>query len=625
MAKLEIPVIDLTPQSRKSDYQDYWWLEANGDVHNHVWSVATKLEDQARERQLDDLRNARLTTNRQFLSLNIPSVAGRSNYKPPTDASRLTLNVIKSCVDTAAAKISKSKPRPQFVTSGGDWKLKKKSKQLTKYLDGLFDSANVYPIAQECFVDACTFGTGVLKVLIKDEESIAVERVLAQEILVDEAESYYSNPRQLHHRKFMSRNLLSSMFPQAKDKIATAQSTIVANDASQEDLITVVESWHLSSSSKAKDGRRTICISNATLVDEVWKHDFFPFAFLRWSKLPVGFFGQGLAEELTGIQIEINKILRNIQAAQAVMSVPRVFMESGSIINQAKLQPNPEGLSVVPYQGAQPTFLSAPAMPGEIYSHLDRLVNKAYEITGISQLSASSKKPGGLDSGVAIREFQDIESERFILVGQRWEELFLDVAKIAIELSRDLYEINPELNVTVASRSSMEKIKWKDINLKKDQFVMRCFPTSILPTTPAGRLQTIQEFIQAGFLTKEEGMSLLDFPDLERANNLGTAAVDDVMTILENIVDEGEYTTPEPYMNLELCVKLAQSMYLRSRNNNVPEDRLELLRRFIDEAKGMLTPPEPPAAPQAPMPPQDQLAVPEPLPQSDLIPQVPPM
>lgn len=622
MANQQIPVIDLTPQSRKSDYQDHWWQEPKDNAHNHVWSIATKLEDQARERQLDDLRNARLTSNRQFLSLNIPSVAGRSNYKPPSDASRLTLNVIKSCVDTASAKISKAKPRPQFITSGGDWKLKKKSKQLTKYLDGLFDAAQVYPTAQEVFVDACTFGTGVLKVIIQDEDHIAVERVLPQEILVDEAESYYSNPRQIHHRKFMSRTQLMAMFPDQEANIRTAATTIVANDASQEDMVTVVESWHLPTKANAKDGRRTICISNATLVDEVWKHDFFPFAFLRWSKLPVGFFGQGLAEELTGIQIEINKILRNIQAAQAVMSVPRVFMESGSIVNSSKLQPNPEGLSVVPYQGNQPTFLTASAMPGEIYSHLDRLVNKAYEITGISQLSASSKKPGGLDSGVAIREFQDIESERFILVGQRWEQLFLDIAKIAIELSRDLYEINPDLNVTVASRSSMEKIKWKEIDLKKDQFVMRCFPTSILPTTPAGRLQAVQELIQGGFLTKEEGGALLDFPDLERANNLSTAAVDDVMSIIEDIVDEGEYTTPEPYFNLDLCVKLGQSMYLRSRKNNVPEDRLELLRRFIDDSKNLLTPPESPAPPPAP-PAEAPLATPEPLPQSDLLPQVP--
>jgi hypothetical protein len=614
---MKIPTIDLTPAKRKDSLADHWWQEDSDTVHNHVWSMVTKLEDQARERQLDDQRNARLVSNRQFLSLNIPSVAGRSTNRPTQDTARLTLNVIKSCVDTAAAKISKSKPRPQFVTSGGDHKLKKKAKQLTKYLDGLFDSARVYPTAQEVFVDACTFGTGVLKVFIKDEECIAVERVLPQEILVDEAESYYSNPRQLHHRKFISRTLLASMFPEHKDLIATAASTVVANDVSQEDLVTVVESWHLPSSKQAQDGRRVICVSNVTLVDEPWVHDFFPFAFFRWSKLPVGFFGQGLAEELTGIQIEINKILRNIQSAQAVMSVPRVFLDSPANVPSAKLQPNPEGLSVVYYQGSQPTFLTAPAMPGEVYSHLDRLVNKAYEITGISQLSASSKKPGGLDSGVAIREFQDIESERFILVGQRWEQLFLDVASIAIELSKALYEINPQLNVTIATRSVMEKIKWKDVDMDQDKYVMRCFPTSILPTTPAGRLQAVQEMIQAGFVSKEEGMNLLDFPDLERANSINNAAVDDVMSILEKIVDEGEYTTPEPYFDLKLCIRLAQGMYLRSRNNAVPEERLELLRRFIDDCNFLSTPPAPPAALPAPAP---QLAVPEAPPTSDLLP-----
>ena len=58
----------------------------------------------------------------------------------------------------------------------------------------------------------------------------------------------------------------------------------------------------------------------------------------------------------------------------------------------------------------------------DLFMHLDRLYNRSFEIAGISQLSAQSSKPSGLDSGRALREFSDIESERF---QRKWTKLDL--------------------------------------------------------------------------------------------------------------------------------------------------------------------------------------------------------
>ncbi len=58
-------------------------------------------------------------------------------------------------------------------------------------------------------------------------------------------------------------------------------------------MIKVIESWHLKSGPKAKDGKHTICISSATLFEEQYDKDYFPFVFFRWGDRPVGFFGQG--------------------------------------------------------------------------------------------------------------------------------------------------------------------------------------------------------------------------------------------------------------------------------------------------------------------------------------------
>lgn len=614
---MKVPSIDMTPRRATDQANVRWWTEKS-NIHSHVWAIASRLNDDANARRQDNARHAQLYTGQARHSLSLSP----SHQKPSHKNNRLTLNVIKSCIDTAAAKISQSRPRPSFLTSGGDFTLTKRAKQLTKYMDGLYDAEKVYQIGQSAFRDSLIFSTGIVKVY-SDGTKVCFERILPDDILLDEGESFYGQPRQLHQRRYIHRDTLADHFPKQATAILEAQTSFSDQDSANPDMIAVVESWHLQSSPKSKDGRRTVTISNATLVDEAYDRESFPFAILRWNEPLTGFFGQGLAEELSGIQLEINKILRNIQSAQNLCAVPRVFLESATQVNGASLQPNPEGLSVVRFTGQAPIFRTADAMPSEVYSHLDRLVNKAYEITGISQLSAAAKKPAGLDSGVALREYEDIQSERFVLVGQRYEQFFIDLAKLAVEESQSLYEDNPQLNVLVAVKGNAEKIKWKEVNLKRDQYILRCFPTSLLPTTPAGRLQAVQELIQAEMVTKDEGMALLDFPDLERTMSLNTSSYEDAMTIVEQIVEDAVYTTPEPYMNLELCIKVGQSMYLKSRNNKVPEERLELLRRFIDDCMELQKSKQEQQAPLVTPPVIPQLAVPESLPQSDLLPMAP--
>jgi hypothetical protein len=619
-----------------------WWL-VDKDVHNHAFAVAQRIDKDSSFRRNMNLRYARLYANRELMGLGVGLYAKASQVG---QARGVTLNIIKSCVDAAAAKIASARPRPRFLTSGGDWKLQAKAKKLTKFMDGLFAAHNVYEVGQRCFVDSGVFGTGAMKVFGQNGQP-CFERVLVDELLVDDSEGFYGEPRQMHQRKYIPRDVLLESF--GKDealaheiKAATAGGKDVALDKAA-DLIQVIESWHLRSGPEAKDGRHCISIANATLLNEPYEKDRFPFVFLRWSPALVGFWGTGIAEEITGIQVEINKILRNIQNAMHLTAFPRVFVENGSMLNTDAL--NTFG-GIVKYTGQRPQFDSPIAMNAETYQHLERLKNYAYEIVGISQLSASSKKPAGLESGRALRDFQDIESERFIIAGQRYEQFYMDAADLAIDVMADLYEENPKLAVKVAGKGFIEEIPWKDVNMKRDQYVMRVFPTSILPTLPAGRLEAVQDLIEGQFITREEGVALLDFPDLESVVSLTTAAYEDVMQLLQKIVEDGEYESPEPYMNLALCVKLGQSMYLKAKQQNTPEERLELLRRFIDDADAMAkqkmeaeqplapvaTAPAP-MDPMAAMPPMDPamglpgldvapMAAPEALPPTDLLPPV---
>lgn len=627
----------------ESDTYRYWWSNKN-QLHQNIYNYLEHLEQNQNYRNTDNLRYMKLYGNYEMLGLD--SYSYNRTETSYNVKHRVTLNIIQSMVDTVVSKIAKNKPKPTFLTEGGDWSLQRKAKKLTKFCEGIFNSCDLYDEGIKAFQDACIFGTGAIKIF-KQDGNIKAERVFIDEIKIDDAESFYGKPRQMHQIKYIHRDVLKSMFPEHKTVIDMQTDTAkysTSNYSNAKDMIRVVESWHLPSGKDGKDGVHAITIKDATLFSEEYEKEYFPFVFMHWTRRPVGFFGQGMAEQLQGIQLEINKILRTIQVSMHLTSIPKVFIEASSKVVTAHLNNKIGG--IVRYAGTKPSYESVGAIPAELFSHLDRLYNRAYEVAGISQLSARSLKPAGLDSGKALREFNDIESERFLEVGKRYEKMFMDASKIIIDMARDCYNNDKDFNVRVKGKGFIETISWEEVDIAEDKFMMDMFPTSSLSSTPSGRLQDVQELLQAGFISKEDGMKLLDFPDLEQANSLANANTDNIERQIELMIDEGEYESPEPYQDLEMAKSKAQMAYLKYRMEGAPEENLELLRIYMEdcqdliekaeaaamqaeqeamlaaqEAQAPAAPPMPPmGAPMDPAAAMDPLAVPEAAPTSDLLP-----
>lgn len=601
--------------TQSGSVKSQWWKEPEADQFLHITAVADGIVSAQSYRQIQNLRYARLYANQEIMGFGV-GMYDRTNQA--NISNRISYNVVKACVDTASSKIAKMRPRIVALTSGGSWNLQQRSKKLSKYISGVLTQANAYQEMSIAFQDACVFGTGAVKAY-HDGESIQIERVFINELIVDDAEGVYGKPRQMHQIKYVSRDVLIDMFPEHAQHILTAGSTMKTDQtiatSHSADMAVVRESWHLRSGKKAKDGRHAITIDNCTLLSEPYEHDYFPFVIIRWSRKLLGFFGMGLAEELLGIQIEINKLLRDIQSAQNLACVPRVLIESGSSVSEDHIT-NKIG-SIIKYTGTRPDISTANAMPSEIYNHLETLYNKAFAITGVSQMSASSQKPAGLDSGVAIREFQDIETERFALVAQAYEDAFVQLGNQIIDLASELHDTNPKLSVTAAGSNMVETINWADIKVKQDQFILQLYPASLLPTQPAGRLQRVQELLQAGMINQTTAKALLDFPDIEDAMDSELAAWNDIHAVIEFMLETDEYSAPEPFMDPTLCIQIAKSYYLKAKTRRVEEEKLELLRRFIEDSAALIeaSMPTPEAAPEVTQ------AVAEPPPVSDLLPQ----
>lgn len=554
--------------------------------------------------------------------------------KPVTPVrDRLTYNIVQSCIDSTQAKIMKNKPKPMFLTSAGDSKVQRRAKKLDSYMYGTFYENNVYNRSPIILRDSLVYGEGIFHCYAQDGRP-KYERVLPYEILVDYLESHYGpeSTRSMHRIKNIDRTELAEMFPEKAEAIAIMSNTSVFISAAARsvgDTVTVIESWRLPTG--GQPGRHCIISADTVLFDEEYHEDIFPFAIMRFSPRLYGFYSQGMAEQLVPIQVEINRTLISIQRSLYLGGTHKIFVKNGSKVIKSHFD-NMIG-TILEYAGdVPPQYVVPQLVQPEIYAHLNDMIGKGYQLPGVSQMQASGMKTPGVNSGRAMRTEQNINTERFESLEQVYQSFFVDLTRITMMVQRQI-ALSPDFKnheVKVPGKRFIEKIKWSEVSLDDDDFVMQIYPVSKLPNDPEGRLSTIQEMAEAGWIDASTARRLMDFPDLEAEENLANAQRDYLGKILDQIIEQGKQTLPEPDDDLQMAHKLVLEYISLGKLNELQEDRMEMLRIFKQEIERLLMPPPQPAmgeqgmagAMPAGQGPAQAPANPMPAPQSDLIPNV---
>lgn len=608
-----------------------WWLAENDKkLCDQLLSTTAYLKEAQTSRQRQAAIYARLYGNMSlfnFMGNNIMSSMDK-NSGLPTD--RPTFNLIQSCVDTLVSRITQSRPAPVFLTDNGDYRERNLAKKLNNFILGEFYRTKTYEKTAIMLKDALIEGTGILKVYETADHVAALDRVLLTELLVDANEAMYGEPKQMYQVKLMDRDVLIESFPKFREALQRAESAFpdTSSESTQtvSDLVMVVEGWKLRSGKEATDGRHTIACTAGILLDEEYKKDKFPFVFLHYSNRLLGFWAQGLAEQLMGTQLEINSLLHTISKAIKLVGVPRIFQEKGSKVNKAAH--NNEIGTIIEYSGTKPSYEVAQCVPQELYAQLQRLIDYGYQQSGVSALSATSQKPAGLDSGEAIRSYDDISTDRMALLSKNYDNIFVELAYQIIDLAKDISMPESEggqgkYSTVYPNKNGIREIDLPKASLLKDSYVIQCFNMSSLPRDPAGRMQKVVDMIQSGMITLREGRRLLDFPDTQQMDMLANASEERIFKYLDEIVESGKYTPPDPLMDLDLAIELSVQYYNLYVAAKLEQDKADMLLDFKSqcdaikaEAAAAMAPPTIGAPMPGATPPQ---ATAEPLPQSPLV------
>jgi hypothetical protein len=642
-----------------------WWLAEEGEVHRRLNASCDRLSAYQAERRELALHHARLW--------GAPTLAGLScddhlRARRSTQVDPHEQNVIRNICSAVVSRITKNKPRPVFLTNGADPDTQQKAKALEKVNDGCFYAGKLYEKAPVTYRDCLIFGTGIFKVY-PDLQNLrpAYERVFEFDLLVDPDDALYGDPRSLVYEKTVDVQVAIETWaaddPEKAEKIrqaagkglgfSAALDSSVLMGSSSPYRVRVREAWHLPSSKKAKDGRHVICVDGCDLFDEPWTRPRFPFAVIYWTHPLVGFWGDGLCAEAASLQMQVNKTLRDIYNAHDMNGKGYWTIPAGSSIKVSKIGTAYFGAGqTIEYTGTPPQYYAPTLISPEIYPWLDNRVRTLYENSGISQLAATSQKPAGLNSGEAIRAYADEQSERFIDQGRAYENWFLQLAELTIDACQDIAAYvkqhnehvrktgdGEEIRFTIQTRErdAIFEVDWSEVDMPRDSFILKVFPASMLPQTPAGRLAFVNDMMRLG-MDPEDAFALVDITDIEQYTNLRLSARKIIDENLEEMLRTGRQIWPEPFDNANYGLARGRQRYHLARKQGYDESRLRCLRLWtlecyrlantkpLDAIAGVTPPPTPGGAPPpgAPMPPAPPPGPPDgggPLPPPEALPQ----
>lgn len=607
-----------------------WWEKKGKQCCDSISSTVQFLQKQQAPRLRNMVANARLYGNVGTLGVGSSAFGQLLQGSGPVKK-YATYNACQSGIDTLVSHIGESKPRPFYLSSGGNYKAHQKAKKLNQWSDGVFYETNTYRKGAECFRDAAIWGDGFMHVFARGGK-LHHERVVGAELWLDEVEAQYGTPRNLYRVKVVDRDELAGYFPEFRKDIMDADKAKETQQASQNisDMVTVCEAWHLGAlapDGEFKGGKVAMALvgSGVMLVEpEDWEHEFFPFARLPWCKPVIGYWAQGGAEQVRGEQLWLNELFWTVQKAMRLAGTIKVAMQVGSSIVDEHL--NNEIGAVIKHAGPAPTFFTSAPVDPSFFMEMREGIERIYKKLGVSELSASNQKPAGLDSKPSLREYKDTQNERHKTTAEAYDDFFLQISAIDRALAPGL----KGYKVRVPGSTGFTEIDFKrDIgHVKNEEFVNQCFPVSQLPRDPAGRTQTVQEWVQAGWLTPRQGRKLMDFPDLQSADSLANAQEEIIMKTLDAIIDDGKYAPPEPTDDLALAKETVLHYIQLYRRLEIEEDKLEQLRTWNSQVDMLMAkmlapaaamPPAGPPGAQAPGgTPQGQAM---PAPQSQLLPQ----
>ena len=513
-----------------------------------------------------------------------------------------TINICKSIVDTKTSKLSQSKVRPYFNPVNGTYKTRKVCRNSQTYFDLFFTFAKLNKKMRQVITDALVFEVGYLHV---NAETKSIDRVEPWDVYYDPAEYHYGK---VTHGFIKQRSYplsyLRDKISKGKHKSDKLLALLTENPTFR--VAEYITHYDL------QDKVRREFVNNELIAETKLDSDRWPLVSF-WAYPPLkGATSNSSIDNVYSLQLQVDTLSIRVHEALELSPANMIVVPTGSGIKPSSVtnrigaiyeaKPTPTGTMPV-------SVVTSPAIDPQYISMLDYYENKAYNMEGISQLSAQSKKPSGLNSGVALDTLEDVESERHEVNVQDVIQTYMDIAEIMIDV------FPPEENI-LPGNVKRPNIKWKEIQEQRDQFCVQFSASSSLSKDPKTKMEQIEKLIAMKVIDQSLVSMLLEMPDLEDAYGIGTASYDACQAVIERAVETGDTDFYEIINIDQLFAEVSNTLLRLDANDESPKvlGNLVSLLSAVKLKKDSINAVQPPAPAQDVMVPQGAVGAPIPGP-----------
>lgn len=532
-------------------------------------------------------------------------------------------NYSARALDFVHAKLTSETPVVKADGFGASHEQYLNAQRLTRFVRGVSEMLRFetqLPRAMHC---ALRVGTAGVMADFRDGRP-GIEIVHPRELLFDPDDARHGDPACMYRVRTTDRRAALALFPDGEEAIRSA-GRLSARGADaydsmdrEDDSVDLVYAWRLGSGD-SDPGCHVVCVnSGAPLHVEEWTLDLFPISLLRawepqaggrgWDQ---GIYGHGLLERLDSAQFTIDELVRHVDESLRYSRL-RIFMPDGANVSEADISDRNIG-AVIRYSGdGVPSFQNPPVLGPEVMSVLSEWRSSLYQLAGMDESVASSQKPAGVDSGLAMRTYHDFQSQTYVDHMKRYGRLVVDVVERLIGVAAMRCKADPEAAREWRVRYSVggdaaSVISWDDVDVERDGFVMSLEEASPVADSRSGRIQEMEEDAAAGRISQDELVRLREDPDRWWADRCNAKADTDYIDwTIGRLLDTG---LPLPMVRDEMDKQAAIGRLRReilvSEMAGRPQEVIDRLEQFSSAVVDSLPPPTPPPAPAMPMSPPD--------------------
>ena len=300
---------------------------------------------------------------------------------------------------------------------------------------------------------------------------------------------------------------------------------------------------------EAKSSRCIILIDNQPFKQIKYTGTRAPIIFLYFNEPLVGGRTSSLFDDLLPIQQQIDNVITKIKDASNSTPLNTIFVPAGAegdSFNVTLLDNGAGGvIKYRPIPGAtqSPVTVAAPTPIDPFYLELyTTYKDDAFNMAGVSEMSAVGQSPSHLNSGEALKTMENIESSR-------WDTQLSQVIRSYVQIAQLYIDVYDEEAEILPPDKLRDEITWGEVKKQINNVSIQFTAASALSNDPEKQIQLLKELSQLGYIKEYKISDYIDLPDVRKAFNEAGAIVDAVDKIIQNVLepakdDEENYNIP---------------------------------------------------------------------------------